>query len=103
MKMFSTAKLWIAGIGSALIAGLVLYMKLLKKQRDDARRSRDILLAGRRSNRKKERIIKEEEIKQVSRRAQLLREIKENNDEEPFDGVDILNNPNRVRDDKDIH
>ena len=101
--MFSSLKLWAAGIGSALIGGLILYMKMLKRQRDDARTSRDILLAGRRANKEKERIIKEEESNQISRRAQLIREIKENKDEEPFDGVDILSNPNRVRDDKDIH
>ena len=36
--MFSGIKLWIAGIGSALLAGLVLFGRLMKKQRDAARK-----------------------------------------------------------------
>lgn len=91
--MFSSLKLWIAGIGSALVAGLVLYLKMLKKQRDSARRARDILLAGRAANRKKEKVIKEEEEKTTSRRAKLIRDIKEKEDEE-FKGSDNLTDSN---------
>ena len=91
--MFSSLKLWIAGIGAALVAALMLWAKTLQRQRDVARRARDVLLAGRTATRIKDKVIKEEEEKTVSRRAQLVREIKESNDEE-FKGVDVLSNPN---------
>ena len=91
--MFSSLKLWIAGIGAALVAALMLWAKTLQRQRDVARRARDVLLAGRTATRIKEKVIKEEEEKTKSRRAQLVREIKERKDEE-FKGVDILSNPN---------
>ena len=91
--MFSSLKLWIAGIGAALVAALVLWARTLQRQRDVARRARDVLLAGRTATRIKEKVIKEEEEKTESRRAKLVREIKESNDEE-FDGVDVLSNPN---------
>ena len=91
--MFSSLKLWIAGIGAALVAALMLWARTLQRQRDVARRARDVLLAGRTATRIKDKVIKEEEEKTKSRRAQLVREIKERKDEE-FKGVDILSNPN---------
>ena len=91
--MFGTLKLWIAGIGAALVGALMLWVKLLRKQRDEARRSRDILIAGRRSSRIKDRIIKEEKEKTISRTAKLVREIKEKKGEE-YKGADNLTNSN---------
>ncbi len=97
--MFSGIKLWIAAIGSALFGGLILYARMLKKQRDEARRAREKLVAGRNAERKKKEISKEEKERTVSRTAELVREIKEIKDEEEeFEGVDILSDPNkRVR------
>ena len=91
--MFSGIKLWIAAIGSALFGGLILYAKILKKQRDDARKARERLVAGRNAERRMKEISKEEEKKTVSRTAKLVREIKEKKDEE-FEGIDNFNNPN---------
>lgn len=90
--MFGTLKLWIAGIGAAFVAALMLWAKVLKAQRDKARRSRDLLVAGRASERKKQKIIKEEEEETETREAELLRVIKEKEDE--FTGVGNLTDSN---------
>ena len=91
--MFNGIRMWAYAIGSALFGGLILYAKMLKKQRDAARRRGDILDAGRKANRKKESKIKEEEEVTTSRRAKLIRDIKENKDEE-FKGSDNLSDSN---------
>lgn len=95
--MLSSLKMYLAAAGMVLFGGLILWAKMLKSQRDVARRRAKVLAAGRRASRKKERIIKEEKEKTYSRTAELARDIKEKKDEK-FEGVDILSNPNkRVR------
>lgn len=91
--MFGTLKLWIASIGAALVGALMLWVKVLRKQRDEARRARDLLEAGRAAEKEKDRIIKEEEEKTISRTAKLIREIKEKNGEE-YKGADNLTDSN---------
>ncbi len=92
--MFNGFRMWTYAIGAAFVAGLVIAVKVLKKQRDLARRTADPSRAGRESNRKKNRIIKEEELQTDSRTAELIREIEERKNAEEFQGVDNLSDPN---------
>ena len=90
--MFSGLRMWIGAIGSALLGGLFLWAKALKAQRNAARKERDVLLAGRDAERKKDIIIKEEGKKLSSRRAKIIKDL--DKEREEYEGVDNLTDPN---------
>jgi hypothetical protein len=84
--------MWLYGIGAALLAALAFFAKTFKTQRDNAREKVDILKTSAHAERVKKEVIKEEEKKIVSRRADLIKELEKEG--EDFKGLDNLNNPN---------
>ena len=90
--MFASLKMWAGALVGVAFGGLILWAKMLKRQRDAARRAKKLLEAGRSTSRKIKKISKEEEKKLTSRTAKLIRDIEEKKNE--FKGVDNLNNPN---------
>jgi hypothetical protein len=90
--MFSTLKLWGAAAGAAVIAGIVVALKVLKGQRDRARRARDTLRAtigakkrAEMSGRRSAELLRKEEKK--------IEEEVEKPDED-FKGIDNLSDSN---------
>lgn len=90
--ILSKLKIWLAAAGAVLLALLTFRMKMLKSSLEQAREDNLILNASANAHRKKEEVIKEEEKKQVSRRADLVKELEKEG--EDFKGLDNLNNPN---------
>ena len=90
--ILSRIKIWLAAAGAVLLALLTLRMKMLKSSLERAREDNMILNASMTAHRKKEEVIKEEEVKRVSRRADLLKELEKEG--EDFKGLDSFNNPN---------
>jgi hypothetical protein len=84
--------LYVIGAALAGLAYFVIRILTLKKARDRAEDKVDILKTTIHAERVKKEIIKEEEKKRVSRRADLLNELEK--DGEDFKGLDNLNNPN---------
>jgi hypothetical protein len=84
-------------IGAVLLAVLAAIgrMQFLKNARNKAEEKADILSATINAERVKKKIIKEEENKLSSRRAELIKEIeKKRRKGETFEGVDNLTDPN---------
>lgn len=81
-------------IGAVLLAVLAAIgrMQFLKKARDKAEVRADTLSATIQAERTKKKIIKEEEEKLSSRRAEIIKEGKKKG--ENFEGVDNLTHPN---------
>jgi len=83
-------------IGAVLLAVLAAIgrMQFLKNARDKAEVRADTLSATIHAERVKKKIIKEEENKLSSRRAELIKEIERKKKGETFEGVDNLTDPN---------
>jgi len=102
--MFASFKMWIYGVGAAIVAGVLLYLKLLKKSNDDkkktiaALKSEKLVIA--KVNEKKlqnssfegYQFAKKENIKRLEEEtesADLKRKINESDDDPLFDTVTI--------------
>ena len=91
----------LAGLGAILLAIVaeVARMQFLKQARDRQRERADVADARVRQEEKRRKIIKEEGIKRLSSREELIKEIekrkriKEGSDEK-FEGLHNLNEPN---------
>ena len=84
--------LYVIGAALAGLAYAVLRILALKRAKNKAEDQVDILKTTIHAERVKKEIIKEEEKKRVSRRADLLKELEKEG--EDFKGLDNLNNPN---------
>ena len=86
--MFSQLKLWGAAALAAVIAGLVVSAKVLKGQRDRARRARDTLRSTLGAKRKAE--IARRKAEEMTRDAveEIKKEVEKDDDE--FKGIDNL-------------
>lgn len=88
----------VAALG-VLLTVLAVFSKTMKGQRDRARRDVEHLKTTIHTERVKKKIVKEEEVKEFSRRAELLNQIKEKEKKEDgkennFTGIDNLTDSN---------
>ncbi len=90
--MFSSLKMYLWFAVSLIIGALTLGAVTFKKQRDQAVLERDIAKATTNANRVKARIEREEKAKQVSRRAEIVKEARKTNEE--FKGSSNLTDSN---------
>ena len=84
------------GVGAGLLAALAFFarFKFLKQERDKAEEDVAVLTATLGAQRKKEKIIKEEEKKRVSRSDTIKEEISKMEKGEKSEGITSLSNPN---------
>lgn len=91
-----TLKTKLAAAGAVLLAlvAAVVRVQWVKKQRDVARESVDILQAQRSAIKIKEEIKKEEEVKLSLRRAEIKQELERIKEGDKSEGVSNLTRPN---------
>lgn len=75
--MLTKLKLWLTGLGTALMLGLVVFGRVMKIQRDKARLERDRARASLEAKRKTESLLKEREKEIYSRSREIAKEIEE--------------------------
>jgi len=94
--MFGSIKLWGLAALAAIITGLVAFGKVMKKQRDSARKTVATLKSTVTAQRKTKKATKKAERELFSRVAEIKKELKQS--EEEFKGVgDLANLSNRRR------
>ena len=94
--MFASIKLYAAAAVAALVAGLVIMAKVLRSQRDRARKTAKTLKATVVAQRKTKKAVKVAETELFSRVAEIKKELKQSEDE--FEGVgDLANLSDRSR------
>ena len=86
------AKLAALGAALLIILAAIARFKVVKHQRDRAVQVAETLKARHVFRKKTDKIKREEKVKLVSRRAEIIKEISK--DEKDFKGVDNLSNPN---------
>ena len=87
-------KVKLAAAGAAVLAFLAMWVRLkaVQNQRDKAESTANILIARHVVAKEQKKIKREEEKKLVSRRAEIIKEIKKPKEE--FDGLDNLSDSN---------
>ncbi len=88
--MFAGLQAKLAIVGTALVglAALILRLNYLKSQNKRLKVVRDTLVARQKAEATKKRIVKEEKKKVISRRAEIIKELKKSDEE--FTGIKSL-------------
>lgn len=94
MLSWITIKSKLALLGAGLLTVLALFVRYqsVKNQRDRYKQQSEILRSRSVVEQNQKKIVREEKKKQVSRKAELVKEL--NKSKEEFKGLDNLNNPN---------
>ena len=93
--MFVGLQAKLMALGAAVLAFLALMtrLKIVKNQRDKAKEQTEVLKARQHVIKTQRLIKRKEQVKLVSRRADLKKELEKN--KEDFEGVDNFNDPNK--------
>jgi hypothetical protein len=85
--MLVKIKYYLYVVGAALLAGLAIFGKVLKGQRDRAREERDTLQATVNAERKKKKIVKDKEVELSRKESEIKERIKDVKEPEDLDNL----------------